>query len=379
MTDQLSGAADTAATELSLRDELAAQFEKMSSEPTKDAPVTEHVDDTNQPEPTGSDRARDELGRFATKPAQESGAATVPGKETEQPTIATTEAAKPEGEGAKYAGPPPGWSVASKAAFDALPDAVKADIAKREQEIDKGFAKLREFKDIERALEPHQQMARQYGVDLPEMLSRYHNAETFLQRDPVNALKWLCESYRIDPRQLAGQAVPTTQGQQQGQQYAGATDPALQPLLDQIASLTQQVGRVKSIEETLYADKFNNTLSQVERFGADPKNKYFENVADQMVTLIKQANASGQPVDLASIYETACYMNPEVRQALINERLTTEQRAAADKAKAAANQARNAGSSISGGTAVTQATTEPDSENLRALLEHNFAAQMGRT
>lgn len=367
--DQDLNAAE-AATEVSLRDELASRFEKMSVEPASE-PTPEAVEPPAQEETAEqtAQRLRDEQGRFAK--ADEQGA---PDK-SQEPKEEEPQAA----EGKRYAGPPPGWSVGAKAEFDTLPESVKQAISKREEEVDNGFAKLREYKELEKNLEPYQSTAKEYGVDLPELLKRFDAADKYLRSDPTNAIKWLAQSYGVDLRQVAGQ--PAGQGGQQ--QQNGKIDPALQPIIEplmrEIQSLKQQLGRVDTIEQSLHAEKFNQVSGTVEQFFADPKNKYAENVADQMVLLISQAKASGKPVDLDQIYETACYMDPEVRGALIKEQSTRQQATQAEKARQAATQARQAGASVTGGPSATQPTTEPDSENLRSLLERNFAEQMGRT
>jgi hypothetical protein len=356
MTDQLANAGAEPVAETSLRDELAAEWAKMSEPAT--APEPAQPETVEQPQETAEEaeqRARDEKGRFAAK-----------AKEGEEPAQATEEPEKPGA--TKYVGPPPGWSVSSKAAFDELPDAVKADIAKREREIDQGFAKLKEYK----GLEPYADAARQHNITLPELMGRYQKAEQFLQRDPANAILWMCQNYGVDPRKLAGQPA-------QAQEQPKNVNPEIAPLLQEINTLKQQLGRVDAIEQSLHSEKFNQVSQSVESFFADPKNKYSENVADQMVVLINQAKASGQQVDLASIYETACYMNPEVRVALINEQTRARQADQAAKAKQTATQARTAGASITGGPSATPPTAEPDSDNLRALLEQGYAAQMGRT
>jgi hypothetical protein len=363
MTDQLANAGAEPVAEVSLRDELASEWAKMS-EPAS-TPETAQPE-TVEPQETAEEaeqRARDEKGRFAAK-----------AKEGEEPPAQEATTEDPEKPDAtKYVGPPPGWSVASKAAFDELPDAVKADIAKREREIDQGFAKLKEYKELERTLEPHSRTASQYGVDVPELLNRYQKAENFLRRDPINAIRWMCQSYKIDPRQLVdGQAA-------QAQADPKNVDPTIQPLLQEINNLKQQLGRVDALEQSIHSEKFNQVSGTVESFFADPKNKYSENVADQMVLLINQAKAFGQPVDLNSIYETACYMHPEVRAELIKEQSRARQAEQAAKAKQTANQARTAGASITGGPSATPPTASPDSDNLRALLEQGYASQMGRT
>lgn len=366
--DQNSGAKPEAET--SLRDELTAQFSK-ASEPAE-APA--EAPGEQQPEaPEGetdeqrAERERDERGRFKAKSEGEPG--------QEEPAKAEGEEPEEEGEKPRYGGPPPGWSVAAKAKFDELPDEVRSAIAKREEEIDRGFAKLKDYK----GLEPYADMARQAGMGLPDLMERYHRAEQFLSSKPQDGILWLCQQYGVDPRQLAGQNPQQGTAQQSAEQKIDpAIAPVVQPLLQEINQLKQQLGRVDTLEKSIYTDKYNQVSNQVEQFFSDPSNKFSEDVADQMVVLINQAHAKGEPVDLEQIYETACFMHPEVRQALINERLTSDQKARAEKARQTADQARQAGASIAGGPPASPPPGTPDTDDLRTLLERGYAEQMGR-
>lgn len=347
------------AGELSLRDTIAAEWEKASAPapaaPEQAAPAAPAQETAAEAEA----RLRDEKGRFAPKPAEEpaKAAETAPKPTGEKPAA---EPEKEPGEPAKtVVAPPPGWSVAAKSEFDSLPEAVKAAVAKREEEIDRGFAKLKDFKAIE---SQHAPQAQQYGVPLGEYINRLAAADKFLQTKPLDAIRWLAQTYNIDLGQLG---APQQPGQPQAQ--PAAHDAVVQPLLQEINALKQIV----------YGDKQSQITNQVDQFFADPKNKYSENVADQMVVLINEAKRAGQPVDLASIYETACFMNPEVRAALIKEQTGKLQAEQLAKAKQTADQARAAGASITGGPA---STPPPVSQplDLRSQLEQGFAALAGR-
>jgi len=354
MTDLTNAAAPAA--ELSLRDTIAASIEKASvpeAPAAPAAPATPAAPPAQETQAEAEARARDEKGRFAPKEAE----APKPAAEAKPATEKAEEPGKEEAP-AKAVAPPPGWSVAAKSEFDALPDAVKAAVARREEEIDRGFAKLKDFKAIETQ---HAPQAQQYGVPLPEYINRLAAADKFLQRDPENAIKWLAQNYGINLGAIAGQPATPQQAQPQA-------DQTIQPLLQEINALKQIV----------YGDKQSQITNQVDQFFADPKNKYSENVADQMVLLINEAKRSGQPVDLASIYETACFMNPEVRAALIKEQTSKSGAEQAAKAKQTADQARAAGASITGAPAATPPPVAPNLD-LRATLEQQFAAAAGRT
>jgi hypothetical protein len=363
MTDLTNAGAP--ANEVSLRDAIAAEWEKQSAPETPATPAAAPPPPPAQETAAEAEaRARDEKGRFAAKPEGEAPAkpAAEAAKKPEGDKPAVEPSKEPEAPAKAPGGPPPGWSVAAKADFDLLPDAVKAAVSKREEEIDRGFAKLKDYKAIE---SQHSAQAQQYGVPLPEFINRLAAADKFLQTQPLDAIKWLAQTYKIDLGQLGAPA-----------QQPGQPQPAQQPQHDAVVQPLLQ--EINALKEIVYGDKRNQINSQVETFFADPKNKYSENVADQMVILINEAKRAGQPVDLPSIYETACFMNPEVRAALIKEQTGKAQADHVEKARQTANQARAAGASITGGPASTPPPVAPNLD-LRATLEQGWASLQGRT
>lgn len=300
--------------------------------PTEIAPP---VDET--PAQT-AERVRDEQGRFAAKPAAEQQAKPAdaaqpkPGEEqaqseTQQPAVADAPR------------PPPGWSVASKQAFDALPPSVKADIAKRETEINQGFAELREYRD----LRPYKDMAAQHGTTIRGALDNYIAAEKLLTEKPREGIVYLAQRYGVDLRSFGVQ----TTGQQPHQTRA-AGQPGLQPLAQAIAPLAQKVVALERVIGQQQAQQLEGRKaelgSQIEAFGANPANKWFDNVLPDMVRIMR--SAPGTPLQKA--YDDACYMNAEVREALIKERITTEAKSARQRAEQAASAARRSAGGITG-------------------------------
>lgn len=249
----------------------------------------------------------------------------------------------------KPVAPPPGWSPTSKRDYAALPDHIKADIAKREDEVNQGLAKLQSYK----GLDPFVDMARKSGTSLPEAVQRYVAAEQLLEQDPIKGLKWLCQNYKVDPRRLVDGEQP--QGGQQPQQRQ---DQFRDPRVDQILPHVQQL--------------INQPVkNQIVQFFADPKNVYAENVADDMTALIK----SGQAKDLAEAYDKACWARPDIRSLLIEQQTTDAAQQQRQKATTVASNARAAAKSITG-TPLPGASNAPDlSEmSIREQLERQFAA-----
>lgn len=314
-------------------------------------------------QPGTVDRSRDPAsGRFVAKTAAEIAAAT---------NAAVADAAKAQQAAQQQPGqqqgaeqqarvptPPPGWSVAGKAAFAALPDAVKNDVAKREDEISQGFAKLAEYK----GLDPYVEMARGLGTTLPESLERYVSAEQFLERDPINGILWLCGNYNVHPAQLL---EATGQG---GHQPQPGQDP-FAPVMEQFQTLDQRLSRFEQQQEQALDDQVNG---QISAFASDTANKYFDNVRHDMGRLIAIADQTGKTLSLKDAYEQACWAHPEIRAALINEQNTARDVQARQKAESDQRSAKglSPGSPVPGGTL---AATQPAS-TLREEIERSFDA-----
>jgi hypothetical protein len=377
--------ADINGEDTSIRDALSAALQEASSSP-EPAPASsspqpdpvEGAPDQSAAETEAADRrARDEKGRFApaadgTQPAETARGAKEP-KDAAAPATAqqpATQQAGTEEQSAaptdKPGNPPPGWSPAAKAAWHngAIPAEVVRDIAKREQEINAGFRKLQEYRPLDQYVE----MARQNNTTLPEALKNYIAAEQLLERNPAEGIRWLAQNYNVDLAQFARNAPP--QGQIP-QPQNGAPQPQQQyqpaPQIDVAPYISPVMQELEQLKRMVYGDKEAQTQGVVEAFFNDPANRYAENVADQMVTLI----TSGQAPDLKAAYDTACWMNPEVRAELLKEQRVKEQADQLARARQTATQARAAGRSITGAPATSQSPS-PNTDDLRATLEEQF-------
>jgi hypothetical protein len=301
-----------------------------------------------------SERARDEAGRFAKANEKALGdadkvIADAQAKVDSPPVEGVAQdATKPS-----VAGPPPGWSIASKAEFEKLPQAVKDDIAKRETEINNGFAKLGEY----RGLDPYIETARNNGTTVTEALDRYMAAEKSLADDFVGGIRGLCQMYQVHPAQLAqALGVEQQQGgyqQPQQQQY----DP-MHPVMNELSALKQSL---RQIQNERQANEDEAISRQVEAFASDPKNKYFENVRGEMGRLLSiYPNAT-----LESLYEQAMLLNPETRSILEREKVEM----ALQERQRVADQNRRARQSLPTGMPTGIGSSNPKSDSIRGAIE----------
>lgn len=327
-----------------------------------------------KPAQTAADRARGADGKFAPgvdRPAPDRTAApsaatpakAAPGAPAAAAPAQTAPAAS---DSAVVRLPPPGWSPASKVAFDALPESVKADIAKREREVDQGFAKLAEFKPVEKYVE----MAKAGGTTLDRALEAYTGIETLLRRDVFAGIDQILRNVGIkNPRAFAQGYLQRVSGGSQTpgpQPDAQARQPAA---IDPQAIVRQATDAVRAEHSAREAK------GEVQRFAADPKNRFFANVQPEMARLAHGGFVRGATVteQLQNAYDMACRMDPEIAK-LINQPAIPDPRiAAAVTARGAARATTGAPSpGASPGAAATK--VNPDR---RQMIRDVVAAQRG--
>jgi hypothetical protein len=297
---------------------LESAWDTTTAEPAAAPPPAEPA----PPAETSSGPVRDEYGRFAPKAAEPEQAAPADAAATSptQPASApvTKEAASGvppvEGQQGQTVRPPPGWSPTAKAEFDKLPEAVKQAVVQREVEVNNGFAKLQEYKPIE----PYVDWARQMGYPLNEVIERYRSADQMLNQNFEHGLMWLCNAYNRDPVQIAGWIMQQAGVQQRPQQPGQPPQQQAQPQQINIQNdpvVRQMWDKIRAFEEYQQAQVMDGINAKIAQFAEKPEARFFDNVVDRMADLISK----GQATTIEDAYEQACWLNPEIRQILINE------------------------------------------------------------
>ena len=368
MADVENEVAEQSEAPVSLRDTIIAardaQVEKPADEPVEkakpaakeakapEAPVVEA-----QEEPT--ERPRDATGKFLPKAASEA-----PQAKDEPAEAKPTEDAKP----ATDIRPPPGWSPQSKVAFAALPDGVKADIAKRETEVNQGFAKLADYK----GLEPFTELAKRNGTTITEAVRNYNRFENSLSQDLPGGIGMICERYGQHPLAVANEIIRRYGGTQTQIGGAGSQQPAQNGI--DLSPIQRELAELKTYVQSQQQSQLDQTIEQ---FKADPAHTFFDNVRPQMASLLE----SGFATDLKQAYDAACWANPEIRDLLIKQQSAGNGVAAQVASKAAAaTQARRAAKATTGAPSpgfkeqAKEGTARSIRDNIRAAIDQ----QVGR-
>jgi len=268
-----------------------------------------------------SDRGdgRDPRGRFAGKAT-----AAAPGEagtaSFQQPQTAQAHAA-PQFQ------PPHGWDAAAKAKFGELPAEVQQAVARREEEVNRGFQILQNYRGLE---EFHPYIARA-GTTYRDVMGKALAWEQATIADPIGAIAHLCQIRGIPP-QLAAQALldPKIAAQVRAQNpYARGPQPQRPqqpPPID--PNTARQIAR----EEFARANLEQKTSDEVASFLKNPSFPHVARVVDDMVLMIRSGRARG----LQDAYQMA------VRLHNLPQTVNSAGRASA------VNQARRAAKAVTG-------------------------------
>ncbi|WP_088347763.1 MULTISPECIES: hypothetical protein [Rhodomicrobium] len=374
--------------------ELQERAEKIeqpapASEP---AETTEHPD--TEEKPAGADtrsqeqKDRDERGRFKPKAAKEAQ------DETKQPVDEKAVTEQPDGSDEPAAEtPPPSWSIKAKAAWDQVPQAVRAEIAKRETEVAQGFKALADYKD----LKPYAEMATAHNTTIKAALDHYTAVDRLMKQDLAGGLAVCAEGYGKTHAEIAqiftdlakrygatgGSATPAQPGQQAGADQISGDDQLMQVLQPVLAPILKELNELKShTSSRAEADrnaKVQSIADEITRFAADPKNIYYRNVEQDIVKLFSTGMVahSGNPAaDLKTAYDMAVRMNPEIQEALIEKRVAEAQGTQRQKELKATEKAREASRSMGGsklpGTVLKDAAGGADPDDIEADVRRAY-------
>jgi hypothetical protein len=345
--------------------------------------VAEAPAETRSDHPTDPKRYAD--GTFKPVKGEEkpAGAAAKPAELTPAAEInADVKLAETDHATQKFEGnPPPGWSVASKAAWDKLPEHIRADIIKRETEVNTGFAQYAGMKE----LLPYQQRAQSQGGSLKQMLDGFIGLEEQLRQNPEHGFLTIANRLGISPQRLANSfsAYAGQSNGQQGDYQEGYQQPAFDPSLLQqhLNPLSQEVNQLKSFvqqiqaaETTRYTTAFNAAQT---RFTSEPDSRYFENVKPLMVKLFESGivpETGDHYADLKAAYEKACNLTPEIAELRINERIAKTDEARRKAEQEAAEKARLASRSITGSPAAGAKDTSDTEDSIEADVRRAYRA-----
>lgn len=332
MDELMNGTADAGAEEIA-----APSLEQILGETMTAA--YDKAEGVETAEPAAESAAtRDASGRFvSTKPAEASADTATP---AEEKTETTDQPAKAEGAPAEPAsGPPQSWSAAAKAEWDKASPVLKAEIAKREADVQKGFeqkaAETRphvEFaQQVRQRFEPFRQEMAARGVSEVQAIDYLVSMEQAARRDPESYIRHVAQELKVDLGRLTGSPARAADPAQ-----AEYVDPQLADLRKAVNGLVQEKQTERQAAQTRL---MTEAQGAIEAFSKDPANKHFDAVKTTMARMMQ----TGEATDLKGAYEKAIWANPDIRNALLAEQRAADEAQRAKERDEAAKKARRAG------------------------------------
>jgi hypothetical protein len=385
MTDQNTGAAEQPAA--SIRDSIDAAFAEVEGTGTPEASATE-APAVEQDGTPSEGRARDASGRFVKQDGTPEGAADAASATPESAAPAEGEQAAPE-QGAAATEAPQHWSQADKDWIASLPPDHRAKAVERFKAIEAGFtpklqraaALEKDYGEVDRMFEPDMPALQAQGWTKGALIKAWGEVERGLATDPAGQVLKIVQHYKINTQDLAkrlgitpaaaAQVVDAAQGATP-EQPAEPIHPIVKQLQDELAAvkgtLTGFTEAQRAEQQRQQQAQQTRTLSEIQAFaeakGEDgaPSHPHFNDVMADMLALAAAERSAGRTPNLAKLYDTAVWANPDTRAKQLAADRAAEQHKAAVAAKAKSAAAQKVGSSVSGAPSSGAQALKPGSK-----------------
>ena len=299
--------------ETSMSDDIAAAFDAHEKEETVDA-VPEPPE--LEPEPAAA----------ATEPEPLPDPNAVDGK-TGDGSSPEPAVAQPEGQPSESDDdlkPPHSLPPSAREVWKDTPQAMREAVETREKQVS---AKIQEYAEnarraqqMDQTLAPYNQLFAVDGGNPGQTINGLLQTASALQfGSPLQKAQVAA--------QIIGQFgvdIQTLDNVLSGNSTEEPQQPQVSP--QQINELVdQRVNQYQATQQQTQAD------TEVSRFAEDPKNEFYNDVAEEMAYILDSAGRSGREMTLAHAYELACQMRPDIK-AIMDARAsapTPQQRAAA--------------------------------------------------
>lgn len=293
----------------------------------------EEPEPTPEANPTGDSEA-------PTPPADKPTPTPAPEVKT-PPSPDTAPASAPAGRPVISAEAPPNqWRPTAAAHWQALPQEVREEIAKREQDMFNGIEGYKKDAGLGKAfldiVKPYEGFLQQTGEDVGKLTSDLMGVHFTLsvgtQEQKLDLLKSIASHFKVD---LGGLAPADPE-------FAPYEDPQVKALRDEINALKshqanadrQQQAQAQQAATARRAE----LAAEIDAFAADPKNPDFDLLAPEITNLLRMGH------NLREAYDKAVWLNPVTREKALQsaaaERAEAERKAKAEAAAKAASLAK---------------------------------------
>lgn len=357
-----------------LRDSLEEVVDQVDATTPDPVASSDSIDleleiDTSEPdrEQSAPDSAtRDEQGRFAPKAPQQA----VP---QETPAIQPGPKSGPRTEPQERA--PVSWRPEVREHWAALPPAVRAEVARREQEVQRTLqetSEARRYVDaLQKVVQPYEMFIRAENSNplqaIDNMMSTAARLRTGTGPETATLIAQLVNQFGVG--RFGNQFIETLDSALAGQ--SPRIDPAhqavQQAIQQQLAPVQQFMSQFQQAQASQRERVNQEAVGEVQLFLNQAE--FGEDVREEMADIIEVSQRRGRSVTMQEAYRQACMGNPEVRSAL-------ESRARSRGAQAssgAVQRAKAAAVSVTGGPALS-APPQSAAADIRSAIESAIAA-----
>ena len=251
--------------------------------------------------------------------------------------------------------PPEHWPDEAKTAFRELDERGRKFALSREQDFSKGIEeKSKELKKFRDSIKPYEHLFQ--GAAPEQAIQQLLHAQDYLNRSPVEGIKWLMKSYGVDEKQFATPAPD---------EYV---DPEIKSLREELTQLKKgaedRAREAETRRQRAMLAEISNFRDATDEQGS-PKHPHFNAVQGVMAGLL----TAGRAKDMDDAYEQAVWAIPEYRDSVV-ENLAKEraQKELEEKLKKTQN-AKQSAKTVQGKTSA-KTTSKP--KTLGDSLAENY-------
>ncbi|CAB5194578.1 hypothetical protein UFOVP168_11 [uncultured Caudovirales phage] len=359
----------------SLRDsleEVVDQVDTSTPEPAAPSGFEPDLSDIEAPEPASEQaegRTRDEQGRFAPKAP----AAPQEALPQETPAIQPGPKSGPRTEPQERA--PVSWRPEVREHWNALPPAVRAEVARRENEVQRTLQETSEARRyveaINKVVQPYEMFIRAENSNplqaIDNMMSTAARLRTGTGPETATLIAQLVNQFGVG--RFGKQFIETLDGALAGQTpRVDPTQQAVQQAIQQqLAPVQQFMSQFQQAQASQRERVTQEAYGEVQSFLDQAE--FGEDVREEMADIIELGQRRGRSVTIQEAYQQACMANPEVRAALQSR---ARQRGA-QASSGAVQRAKAAAVSVTGGPALS-APQAPASADIRSAIESAIVA-----
>ena len=302
-----------------LREQLEESFDTDEEEQETGGPE----EDTEEPLGDTSEEEADETGE-ETPVDDDSGESEEPDEDKADEPV--SEAADDDGDeeppeddttGSEYSKPPVSWKPAIREHWAKLPNDVKAEVMRREGEIQKGLQQASGYRKVAEeylsTVKPFQPLMQSMGATPSQAIQTVMGTVAQLASGTVNqkaeVIASIISDYGVNVEALdsvlSGQQLPDDPNAP----LLGQLDEKLEPIysfMDQMQGFNQQQDN----------DVGQKAADDLVAFASDDTNEFFEDVRTVMADYLEVAANNRRVMTLKEAYDRACQDDPEIRKVI---------------------------------------------------------------